>query len=826
MLNEWTKHLGCDETLPNLNTLTSFVTPLSLNLPKKSRSAAAQQVTTAAPPKFHGKQYHQQHVHHNVEAAPQQAATTSADSANKTDTQTKKLCPVCKDGQHPLYRCKKFKEATVNQRWQWVRQYKCCHNCLHNSHAVANCTSTYVCKHCKQKHNYLLHKEEEMKKNGISLTVVTKETAESDAVNGSISSKNVTTTLGAGFIHTALVTLSAKNRKITARAALDNCSTHSIVSEYIASYLQPERKPVDIVMKGTVAESKISHWATLDVSTVHPSAVSIPVGVAIAPTLPAATPPEKPQEVAKHKLLQGLSLADPQFGGQLDVIIGTNDLPLFWTSDEKKFCAEARITAINTIFGWSVSGPAASSNKNEEMVSLKVELTEDEDAKLFQTMYQLEKVPTALKLTQEEKSAVEQFNSSVKQGDDGRYSCKLPQVADPPSLGESQKMAKARFFQNERKMAKIGALEPFNDELNSYITMKHAEIVPQNEMESGKFYLPVQGVLKPDSTSTKTRPVFDGSAKSSNGVAVNDLFLVGPNLYPLIADVLLKFRSNKVALTADISKMYREVELHADDREYHRFFVRTSDGKIATARMTRVTFGIRPSPFVATSVIRLHAERNKDKFPQACEEVLHSFYVDDFLSGASTVDEAIQLQQSLCELLAAAGMTLKKWRSSSTEMLKSIPQELVEKEDRKLLVRHDALKTLGIHWDASMDCLFVTTPTLPQHGEVTKRVVARVVAGVYDVLGLVAPFVITGKIILQSLWEKQVGWDDVPDQVLCEWKKWLCDINVVRCHPIHRYTGAVSDVGKVTLHGFADSSCKAFAAAVYVRIQVSDTTVS
>ncbi len=234
-------------------------------------------------------------------------------------------------------------------------------------------------------------------------------------------------------------------------------------------------------------------------------------------------------------------------------------------------------------------------------------------------------------------------------------------------------------------------------------------------------------------------------------------------------------------------------------------------------------------------LIRLHAERNKDKFPQACEEVLHSFYVDDFLSGASTVDEAIQLQQSLCELLAAAGMTLKKWRSSSTEMLKSIPQDLVEKEDRKLLVRHDALKTLGIHWDASMDCLFVTTPTLPQHGEVTKRVVARVVAGVHDVLGLVAPFVITGKIILQSLWEKQVGWDDaVSDHVLCEWKKWLCDINVVRCrdinvvrfHLIHRYTGAVSDVGKVMLHGFADSSCKAFAAAVYVRIQVSDTTVS
>ncbi len=160
------------------------------------------------------------------------------------------------------------------------------------------------------------------------------------------------------------------------------------------------------------------------------------------------------------------------------------------------------------------------------------------------------------------------------------------------------------------------------------------------------------------------------------------------------------------------------MELHVDDQENHRFFVKTSDGKIATDRMTRVTFGIRLSPLVATSVIRLLAERNKDKFPQACEEVLHSFYVDDFLSGVSTVDEAIQLQQSLCEPFAAAGKTLKMWRSSSTEVLESIPQELVEK------VRHDALITLGIHWDTSMDCLFVTTPTLPQHDELTKRVVA------------------------------------------------------------------------------------------------------
>ncbi len=48
-------------------------------------------------------------------------------------------------------------------------------------------------------------------------------------------------------------------------------------------------------------------------------------------------------------------------------------------------------------------------------------------------------------------------------------------------------MVKVRFFQNGRKKAKIGALEPFNDELSSYMTMKYAEIVPQNEVQNGKF---------------------------------------------------------------------------------------------------------------------------------------------------------------------------------------------------------------------------------------------------------------------------------------------------------------------------------------------------
>ncbi len=117
-----------------------------------------------------------------------------------------------------------------------------------------------------------------------------------------------------------------------------------------------------------------------------------------------------------------------------------------------------------------MSGPAASTAANKKATSLKVELTEDEDAMLFQSMYQLEKVPAASKLTAEEKSTVKQFHDSVHQKEDGRYVCKLPRVANLPQLRESRNMAKARFLQNERKMLKLQGLDSFSKELSSYIS--------------------------------------------------------------------------------------------------------------------------------------------------------------------------------------------------------------------------------------------------------------------------------------------------------------------------------------------------------------------
>ena len=85
------------------------------------------------------------------------------------------------------------------------------------------------------------------------------------------------------------------------------------------------------------------------------------------------------------------------------------------------------------------------------------------------------------------------------------------------------------------------------------------------------FYLPIHVVYKNSSTTTKVRAVFDASAKSSSGVSLNDTLCVGPTIHSSLIDVLLRFRQHRIALTADISKTYRAVELTESDRDFHRF---------------------------------------------------------------------------------------------------------------------------------------------------------------------------------------------------------------------------------------------------------------
>ena len=103
------------------------------------------------------------------------------------------------------------------------------------------------------------------------------------------------------------------------------------------------------------------------------------------------------------------------------------------------------------------------------------------------------------------------------------------------------------------------------------------EQVPNTEIVSPgteTYYLALHAVDKKDSTTSKLRVVFDALAKSDTGTSLNDHLMVRPTVLPPLVDVLLRFRQFKIALTSDVSRMYRAVRIPDNQKDLHRFLWR------------------------------------------------------------------------------------------------------------------------------------------------------------------------------------------------------------------------------------------------------------
>lgn len=118
-----------------------------------------------------------------------------------------------------------------------------------------------------------------------------------------------------------------------------------------------------------------------------------------------------------------------------------------------------------------------------------------------------------------------------------------------------------------------GVATAYNEILGQYIEKGYIRKVPQHEHFKSKWYLPHFPVVRPDKETTKTRIVFDASAKF-DGISLNDVIHQGPKLQRDLFDILLRFRRFSVAMVCDIAEMYLRIGLSAEDKPYHRFLWR------------------------------------------------------------------------------------------------------------------------------------------------------------------------------------------------------------------------------------------------------------
>ena len=137
--------------------------------------------------------------------------------------------------------------------------------------------------------------------------------------------------------------------------------------------------------------------------------------------------------------------------------------------------------------------------------------------------------------------------------------------------------------------------------------------------------------------------------------------------------------------------------------------------------MTHITFGVSASPFATNMAVRQNAIDHISEFPLAPEAVLISFYVDDCLTGADSIDEAISLQKQLQTLFAKGGFLLRRWNSNTPSVVKQINPELRDSQNVLSITESPGYsKTLEIEWNSRLDQFQIIVKELSQCDKVTK----------------------------------------------------------------------------------------------------------
>ena len=332
----------------------------------------------------------------------------------------------------------------------------------------------------------------------------------------------------------------------------------------------------------------------------------------------------------------------PRNEQEIDVLIGLDFYYSFVSRDVVRGGPNEPV-ALRTSLGWVFCGPAGGHGQ-DCTVSMSVQVCANQELNdTLQKFWNLESIgitPVEMSVStcQSESTVLKKFKETLAYKN-GRYEVSLPWKDEQVVLKDNYKQARSRLYNLERNLLQDSSkAKSYQEAINKYVEDGVAEEVPYEQYAPADgrpvFYLPHHAVIREDKQTTKTRVVFDASARDLNGVSLNSCLEAGPALHPDLVGILLRFRKNQVGVMGDVEKMFLQIGLKEEDRDSHRFLWRDLDPDATPKiyRMTRVTFGVISSPFLAICTTQEHARRCKETFPEASYEILRNTYVDDFAS--------------------------------------------------------------------------------------------------------------------------------------------------------------------------------------------------
>ena len=742
------------------------------------------------------------------------AATSEGKQDVTSPNKSNRQCVLCQKD-HRLNECSEFKLKTYEDRVKIVKDKGLCFNCLIPYHMVKQCKKRPACTHCNRKHDTLLHSpayvsvQAKLDENQQNKDCNSNYTAGN---NGGIR-RNVKYKIGLPIVPVKVKAKGGDKTAITL-AFLDNGSNTTFCTEKLMNdlCLSGKRTTLRLTTLDKEASPILTEMIDLEVYDLEENVFFNLNTVFTRPTLPVTRHDAANQEdVNRWPHLAGVTI--PTLETSVDLLIG-NDHNKVLEPNEVIRAANGGPYAIKTALGWVLNGPLSQQDYKEIKTSNFIR-SDEHLSDIFTKFCNLEFndciADKQTEMSQEDKKALNIMEKSVRLKD-GHYEIELPLRQKNLNLPNNRSLAVHSLFQK------------YNEFMKNLISKEYAEKIPPDEINRQDglvWYLPHHPVVHPQKPG-KVRVVFDCSAEHE-GVSLNSNLLQGPDLTNTLLGVLLRFRQGNIAVMADIEAMFHQVHVVCNHRDLLRFIWWPSgdfEGPAEEYRMRVHLFGAASSPSCCNFALKQTAKDNTTGFDKdVLDTVRQNFYVDDCLKSLDSVEEAIDKGNQLRHLLSLGGFRLTKWVSNSREVIHSIPES--ERATTVKLLSMEELpveRALGMKWNTETDRFEFGIAIKDRPA--TRRGILSVVSSIYDPLGLVAPFVLPAKVLLQDLCRMKLGWDDaVPNENILKWKQWLVELprlaeySVSRCiKPAH-----FDQIVCSQLHHFSDAAETGYGAVSYLR---------
>ncbi|XP_070526461.1 uncharacterized protein [Cardiocondyla obscurior] len=366
------------------------------------------------------------------------------------------------------------------------------------------------------------------------------------------------------------------------------------------------------------------------------------------------------------KLPSNIILADPQFykASKVHLLIGAE---LFWNliCVGQIRATQHHPTLQKTRLGWILTDRVMSkSGSGQGVCAMHATITGSELHNRVERFWEINKLAESSCESKEERACERHFVRNVEIDTSGRYVVKLPiDEGTLVSIGQSRDIAHNRFLSLERKFGRNNSFkDAYIKFISEYHELGHIKLVTDREInKSGAVYLPHYGVFKKGDLSGKLRVVFDASCKTSTGILLNDALLKGPMIQQDLVSILMRFCTLAYVFSADIVKMYQQIQLHESQTYLERILWRDSrDAAMLAFQLTTVTYGTTSAPFLVVRCLQHLAQVNANKHPIGARRILRDFYVDDLLTGADTLAEGRRAQDEIIQILNQDKFVLSK----------------------------------------------------------------------------------------------------------------------------------------------------------------------